>query len=81
VRPVNVNNTYIKRTRRMLCVCAWCGKVRRSNGKWEMPAIPARETSRLALTHGICPVCVERVLVGDDPGKAGGRMVEAGRKR
>lgn len=65
MKPVNFGDIYSKRNRRMLCVCAWCSRVRNADGTWKVRAVPARETSRLTLTHGICPVCAEKVLAGD----------------
>lgn len=53
----------------MLSVCAWCRKVRNVRGEWKLPEVPVHETSRIALTHGICPVCAEKVLAEDGPEK------------
>lgn len=46
----------------MICVCAWCQRVRTVKGVWKLPETPAQATSKITLTHGICPVCVKKVL-------------------
>ncbi len=81
MKPANFSNIYSQKNRRMLRVCAWCGKVQKTDGTWEMPAAPARETPRLTLTHGICPVCAEKALAANGLGKAGGSGQGTGRKR
>jgi hypothetical protein len=46
--------------------CAWCGRIRRSDGRWEAPRgrrTPRWRRDTLTLrptTHGICPECYER---------------------
>lgn len=44
----------------MICVCAWCQRVRTVKGVWKLPETPAQATSKITLTHGICPVCVKK---------------------
>jgi hypothetical protein len=39
-------------------VCAWCERSRNGAGLWE-PADPATPRGA-AVTHGICPECLER---------------------
>lgn len=50
-----------------VAACAWCGKIRRSNGVWAAPLTPPvrGRLSTLMLrptTHGICPECFEREM-------------------
>lgn len=43
--------------------CAWCGRVRRRNGRWTFvrPLVGQASASGLApTTHGICPECYDR---------------------
>ena len=39
-------------------VCAWCRRVRSSQGEWSEPDLPELD-GRIA-THGICPTCLEK---------------------
>ncbi len=38
----------------LICICAWCNKVRNDNGLWGEVETPADEKK---VTHGICPEC------------------------
>jgi hypothetical protein len=44
-------------TKHLPIVCAWCGRVRRSTGRWE--ATDTAELDAAEATHGICPDCLE----------------------
>ncbi|MFZ5433961.1 MAG: hypothetical protein ACOZB3_09335, partial [Calditrichota bacterium] len=48
-----------------VAICAWCKKIKDSSGKW-IPADPflLRYAGRW-ITHGICPECEERVMMGE----------------
>jgi hypothetical protein len=37
-------------------VCAWCGRVRTSPGRWAEPDAAGRDAEEA--THGICPDCL-----------------------
>jgi hypothetical protein len=45
--------------------CAWCGRVRIAE-TWAFPPAAALDAidARLALSHSICPTCVETVASG-----------------
>ncbi|NLF39379.1 hypothetical protein GX586_08030 [bacterium] len=43
----------------VLAVCAWCGKVRFADGACRVSTCVSMHTG--PMTHGICPVCVERM--------------------
>jgi len=55
----------------MLCVCAWCRKMRSDEGAWEESEkqIHARERAGAVVTHGICPECVRKLRAARQPGK------------
>jgi hypothetical protein len=38
----------------LVCVCAWCKRVRNDNGLWVELGVPA---AGVRVTHGICPDC------------------------
>jgi hypothetical protein len=40
------------------CVCAWCQRVRTSQGRWER--VDPSEARRFEASHGICPECLEQ---------------------
>lgn len=39
-------------------VCAWCQRVRTSQGRWER--VDPSETRPVDASHGICPDCLEQ---------------------
>jgi hypothetical protein len=39
-------------------VCAWCQRVRTSQGRWER--VDASEARPAEASHGICPDCLEQ---------------------
>jgi hypothetical protein len=42
--------------RRLVIICAWCKKIRASDGVWQLPTdLQAHDDSKLS--HGICPEC------------------------
>lgn len=54
----------------MVAVCAWCGRVRRQDGRWaSMQAwLPDDLPDVLPTTHGVCPTCQAAVTAElDDP--------------
>ncbi len=42
----------------LICMCAWCKKVRNDNGLWGEFGVPAGE---IVVTHGICPDCARGI--------------------
>jgi hypothetical protein len=49
-------------------VCAWCGRVRGSAGRWEETDLVGRDPAEA--THGICPDCLveeQRAAVVEAP--------------
>ncbi|GAB4388462.1 MAG: hypothetical protein Kow0025_07880 [Thermodesulfovibrionales bacterium] len=56
-KPRGVRSELIK-------VCAWCKRVRDEGGDWKMADIEAGSSA--GFTHGICPVCMERVRTESD---------------
>jgi hypothetical protein len=52
----------IAQLRRLLRVCAWCGRLQNEHGSWEkLDAFLAR-LLQTRITHGLCPECYEREL-------------------
>jgi hypothetical protein len=48
----------IKAFRRLITICAWCNKIRDSEGLWHRSqALLARGVQ---FSHGICPACADR---------------------
>ena len=45
------------RKRTLPTVCAWCRKVRNSQGEWGEADMP--DADGHAATHGICPACLD----------------------
>lgn len=66
---MNAGGINTKGIRRMVCVCAWCRKVRTHKGSWKTPAVPVRETLKTTITHGICPQCAIKMLTAQVTGK------------
>jgi hypothetical protein len=50
----------------IVCVCAWCRRVRRSDGAWVAPDGADVPRGRRALSHGICEDCFARVRAADE---------------
>ena len=50
----------IKILRRLIIVCAWCNRVRDSEGVWQQSQVDLQAHAKAALSHGICPPCAEQ---------------------
>ncbi|MEI6567493.1 MAG: GAF domain-containing protein [Verrucomicrobiota bacterium] len=48
----------VKTLQSLLPVCAWCKRVRDSDGSWMSPELYIMNKSRGSVTHGICPTCL-----------------------
>ena len=44
----------------LICICAWCNKVRMHNGLWVELGVPGGEGK---VTHGICTECARDVRI------------------
>lgn len=53
--------TVIRDLQRLLPICANCKKIRDEAGTWEFLETYLTRVSHMAVTHGICPECAERV--------------------
>lgn len=51
----------VKQLRGLLPVCAWCKSVRNDQGYWEQIEVYLTEHTGASFTHGLCPVCSEKV--------------------
>lgn len=49
--------------RNLVCMCAWCGRVRDPGGRWLSIDTFVRERMSDLFTHGICPTCFEEQAV------------------
>jgi hypothetical protein len=49
----------IKRLRHLITICAWCNRVRDSEGLWQQAATDLQVSNRRRFSHGICPECAE----------------------
>jgi len=47
------------RSRRLVAICMWCGKIRTGSGEWRRrrPAVGGKTD----YTHGICPECAKKM--------------------
>ena len=50
----------IKILRRLIIVCAWCNRIRDSEGVWRQPQVDLQADAKATLSHGICPPCAEQ---------------------
>lgn len=50
----------------MLPICAWCKKVRDDKGYWKKVETYIEEYSDASFTHGICPECIDRVIMEEE---------------
>jgi PAS domain S-box-containing protein len=54
--------------RGLLPICSWCKSVRDDDGYWQRVEDYITAHSEAQFTHGICPRCFERQIVGFPPG-------------
>lgn len=52
----------VRRLEGLLPICAWCKMVRNEGDSWEQLDAYLISHTDVALTHGICPACVSRML-------------------
>lgn len=51
----------LERVRKLLPVCAWCGKVRNNEGYWQDVERYVQDAGLGQASHGICESCLDRV--------------------
>lgn len=51
----------IERLEGLLPICAWCKKIRGTDGSWMEIEVYVRSSSRAEVTHGICSNCAEEM--------------------
>lgn len=68
---VATNVTELKQTqaaledlRRLLPLCAWCGRIRNSDGSWEDVTTYLKREAGTDVTHGLCPTCAAKEMQG-----------------
>jgi hypothetical protein len=49
----------IRTLRGLLCICAWCKRIRDEAQSWETVETYVQNHTHAAFTHGICPECLE----------------------
>jgi PAS domain S-box-containing protein len=47
-------------------ICAWCKKVREPDGGWCKVEHYVQELTEATFTHGICPLCMEKIMGEDE---------------
>ncbi|MFO7892178.1 MAG: PAS domain-containing protein [Longimicrobiales bacterium] len=50
--------------RRLLPVCAWCGRIRDDQGEWSTIEQYMEQHENTAVSHGICPECSKEAEAG-----------------
>jgi hypothetical protein len=55
----------------LLHACAWCDRVRDTQGRWDALQRFVERHSEVSFTHGICPDCRDRVTRQDEGAAAG----------
>jgi signal transduction histidine kinase len=51
----------IKELEGLVPMCAWCKKIRDDRGYWEKVETYIEKSTRAAITHGICPDCLQKI--------------------
>ncbi len=60
--------TAIKTLSGIIPICAWCGrKIQNEQGQWVPVETYLEGHTQVAFTHGICPECSQRFLLGRTP--------------
>jgi PAS domain S-box-containing protein len=73
---LTARDSEIKKLRGMLPICASCKKIRDDDGYWQQIEAYITLHSGAEFTHGLCPVCINRLYPGlahriDEPGTPG----------
>ncbi len=55
----------VKTLEGLLPICAWCKRIRESEGTWVTPEKYIMRKTDADVTHGICPDCMERQRCGE----------------
>lgn len=71
---MNFAGAPLKGRRQVICMCAWCRRIRNGKGVWKEPEASIKETSRIMVTHGICPACARKLLKDEYPGRYAGKI-------
>jgi len=45
---------------RWITICAWCRKIRDSEGSWQQPQPNLEQHAGITFSHGICPMCADQ---------------------
>jgi hypothetical protein len=51
----------LKAFRRLVIICAWCRKIRHSEGVWHEPQTDLQAHGGVRFSHGVCPECADRL--------------------
>jgi hypothetical protein len=60
--------TEVRTLRGLLCICAWCKRIRAEAEAWESVEEYVQNRSHASFSHGICPDCLQS-QVGKPPGR------------
>jgi hypothetical protein len=44
-----------------MTICAACKRVKDEDGRWQVPVKTMAPVTDVLITHGICPVCADRL--------------------
>jgi ligand-binding sensor domain-containing protein len=58
----------------LLPICAWCKKIRDDGGYWNKIEAYLSARTDAQFTHGICPECTDKMLVGEDQAQTSQRI-------
>jgi phosphoserine phosphatase RsbU/P len=61
VRELEESLAQVKQLQGLLPICAWCKNVRNDGNYWQSVEVYITEHADVRFTHGICPVCLDRV--------------------
>ena len=50
----------VAQLRRLLPICAWCGRIRNNEGSWETIENYLGNKMNTQITHGLCSECYQR---------------------
>jgi len=76
---IATGNTYLQQHRlihSMVAICSYCRKIRVEQELWEGLESFIDKTSRISMTHGICPECYKKAVAEAFPEDAAGTTDE-----
>lgn len=62
VRELEETLSQVKQLQGLLPICAWCKSIRNDGNYWQSVEAYMVDHADVRFTHGICPVCLDRVV-------------------